>query len=120
MGRQYAKNNMPINVVQPKVPIEQIKQEQNYRQSYYNPNYDNQRKESQGWGDIDKKEIKDGKTIKGINKIVMDNLVDLGVTKMVTIEIMELEKEGIWTIFVVKKKALKEWLSTIEATFRKW
>jgi hypothetical protein len=51
---------------------------------------------------------------------VMDNLVDLGVTKMVTIEIMELEKEGIWTIFVVKKKALKEWLSTIEATFRKW
>jgi hypothetical protein len=48
LGRQYAKNNMPINVVQPKVPIEQIKQEQNYRQSYYNPNYDNQRKESQG------------------------------------------------------------------------
>ncbi len=44
---------------------------------------------------IDKKEIKDGKTIKGIDKIVMDNLIDLGVTKMVTIEIMEVDKEGI-------------------------
>jgi hypothetical protein len=44
---------------------------------------------------IDKKEINDGKKIKGINKIMMDNLVDLGITEMVTIEIMEVSKEGI-------------------------
>jgi hypothetical protein len=51
LGKQYAKNNIPINVVQPKAPIEQVKQEQNYRQPDYNPNYDNQRRESQGWRD---------------------------------------------------------------------
>jgi hypothetical protein len=39
---------------------------------------------------IDKKEIKDGKTIEGISKIEMDNLDDLGITK-----IMEISKEGI-------------------------
>jgi len=44
---------------------------------------------------IDKKEIKDGKTIKGIDKIVMDNVVDLGITKMVIVKIMEVGKEGI-------------------------
>jgi hypothetical protein len=38
---------------------------------------------------------------------VMDNLIDLGVTKMVTIEIMEVDKEGIWTIFVVKNKGIE-------------
>ncbi len=43
---------------------------------------------------INKKEIKDGKTTEGINKIVMDNLVDLSITEMVTIEIMEVG-EGI-------------------------
>jgi hypothetical protein len=43
---------------------------------------------------IDKKEIKDGKTIEGINKIMMDNVVNLGITKMVTIKIMEVSKEG--------------------------
>lgn len=47
-----------------------------------------------------KKEIKDGQIIKGINKIVMDNSTDLGrtemvITKMVTIKIMEVRKEGI-------------------------
>jgi len=44
---------------------------------------------------IDKKEIKDGKIIEGINKIVMDNPVDPGITKMVIIEIIEVNKEGI-------------------------
>jgi hypothetical protein len=49
---------------------------------------------------INKKKIKDGETIKGIGKIKMDNLVDLGIiettiTEIVIIEIMEVGKEGI-------------------------
>ncbi len=49
---------------------------------------------------IDKKEIKDGETIKGIGMIKMDNQVDLRIieitlTEIVIIEITEVGKEGI-------------------------
>jgi len=51
--------------------------------------------------------IKDGKTIESISKIAMDNLVNLNITKIVIFEIMEVGKEGIRTIFVVKKRGIK-------------
>jgi len=38
---------------------------------------------------------------------MMDNLVNLNITKIVIIEIMEVGKGGIRTIFVVKKKGIK-------------
>jgi hypothetical protein len=44
---------------------------------------------------IDKEGIKDGKIIKGINKIEMVNLAKLGIIEIITIEIMEIDKEGI-------------------------
>jgi hypothetical protein len=37
----------------------------------------------------------------------MDNLVNLNITKIVIFEIMEVGKEGIRTIFVVKKRGIK-------------
>jgi hypothetical protein len=49
---------------------------------------------------IDKEEIKDGKIIKGINKIEMVSLAKMGIIEMILIEItitkiMKIDKEGI-------------------------
>jgi hypothetical protein len=43
---------------------------------------------------IDKEGIKDGKIIKGIDKIEMASLAEMGITKIITIEIMEIGKKG--------------------------
>jgi hypothetical protein len=43
----------------------------------------------------DKEGIKDGKIIKGVDKIEMVSLVEMGIIKIITIEIMEISKEGI-------------------------
>ncbi len=56
---------------------------------------------------IDKEGIKDGKIIKGINKIEMVNLAKLGIIEIITIEIMEIDKEGIWSVSIVKKKDIE-------------
>jgi hypothetical protein len=58
---------------------------------------------------IGKEGIKDGKIIKHIDKIKMPTLVEMGITKMViakiiTIEIMEIGKEGIRSVFAAEKK----------------
>jgi pimeloyl-CoA synthetase len=61
---------------------------------------------------IDKEGIKDEKIIKGIEKIEMASLAEMGITKMVIVEIittkiMEIGKEGICRVYVVKKKDIK-------------
>jgi len=56
-----------------------------------------------GDGEITNKEgIKDGKIIEGIDKIEMANPTKMGITEMV-----EIDKEEIWSVFVVKKKDTK-------------
>lgn len=57
---------------------------------------------------ITKDGMKDGKIIEVINMIKMASLVKMGITKttiigIITIEIMEINKEVIWIIFVAKK-----------------
>jgi tryptophan synthase beta subunit len=50
LGGQYVRKDILINVVQLEAPIEQVKQEQSFLQSDNNNlNYDNRRRESQGW-----------------------------------------------------------------------
>ncbi len=52
LGGQYVRKDILINVVQLEAPIEQVKQEQSFLQSDNNNlNYDNRRRESQGWWD---------------------------------------------------------------------
>ncbi len=46
---KYVKKDILVNIVRLEAPVEQIKQKQSFRQSNNNPNYDNQRRESQGW-----------------------------------------------------------------------
>jgi hypothetical protein len=43
----------------------------------------------------DKEGIKDGKFIEGINKIMMANLTEMGITEILIIEIVEISKEAI-------------------------
>ncbi len=55
----------------------------------------------------------------------MANLVDMGIIEMAIIriistEIMEIDKEGVWTILLSKKMTYEEWLSIMEATFKTW
>ncbi len=57
---------------------------------------------------INKDGIKDGKIIKVIDKIKMANLAKMGIirmaiTRIITIKIMEIDKEGIWSVSVVEK-----------------
>ncbi len=57
---------------------------------------------------IDKEEIKDGKIIKGINKIEMVSLAKMGIIEMILIEItitkiMKIDKEGIWSVSIAEK-----------------
>ncbi len=61
---------------------------------------------------IDRDGIKDGKIIKVIDKIKMASLVEMGITKtaiigIITTKIMEIGKEGIWSVSIVKKKDIK-------------
>ncbi len=57
---------------------------------------------------INRDEIKDGNIIKVIDKIEMASLAKMGITRMaitriITIKIMEIDKEGIWSVSVVEK-----------------
>lgn len=52
---------------------------------------------------IDKEEIKDGKLIKGIDKIKMASLVKMGITKIIIIEIMEMAKRGFEMFLLLKR-----------------
>jgi hypothetical protein len=56
---------------------------------------------------IDKEEIKDGKIIEGIDKIKMANLVKMGITKIIIIEIMETTKRG-FEMFLLLKMTQEE------------
>ncbi len=70
--RPVCQTDIPVNVVKLETLVEQVKQNQSFRQSNNNnPSYDNQRRESQGWWDNWQGQIKDGKIIKVIDKIEM-------------------------------------------------
>jgi hypothetical protein len=75
--------------------IEQVKQEQSFWQLDNNLSYDNRRRESEDGEIIDKDIIKDGKIIKGIDKIKMASLAKVAITEIITTKIMEINKEGI-------------------------
>jgi hypothetical protein len=44
---------------------------------------------------LTRKKSRDGKIIEGIDKIEMASLVERGITKIIIIEIMEINKKGI-------------------------
>ncbi len=52
---------------------------------------------------IDKEKIKDGKIIEGINKIEMASLTKMGIIEITITKIMEIDKEGIWSISIAKE-----------------
>ncbi len=61
---------------------------------------------------INKDGIKDGKIIKVIDKIKMTKLVEMHITGttitwIITIKIMEIDKEGTWNVFAAENKDIK-------------